>query len=204
MVLLSGISWIIITFPILNYYLQKAPEEDLKHFLVQYNPPVLTLYLLLPMFLVAGFVQPVNNMGYGLRADETESIDFINQVGIQGPFFHNSAISGLMAYGLPQNQPLYISSQALAHPTTFLTEQYFPQILDPLAWKTIHDEYLFNAVIFRLKNEATSQLEFMGNLLGNGKWAMVYYKKDYEVILLKRNEKNQALIRQYEIRPNAE
>lgn len=204
LVLLSGIAWLIITVPILNYYQEKQPEEDQKSFLFQYSPPVLALYLLIPIFFGAGFVQPVNNFGYGLRVNETESIDFINQVGVQGPFFHNSAISGLMAYGLPQNQPLYLSSQALAHPAIFLTEKYFPRILDPIGWKTIHDEYLFNAIIFRLKNEATPQLEFMGNLLSNGKWAMVYYKKDYEVILLKRNKKNQALIRQYEIIPNTE
>jgi hypothetical protein len=204
LVLLSGIAWLIITVPILSHYQEKQPEEDQKSFFLQYNLPVLALYLLFPIFCVAGFAQPVNNFGYGLRVDETESIDFINQVGVQGPFFHNSAISGLMAYGLPQNQPLYLSSQALAHPTTFLTEKYFPRILDPVGWKAIHDEYLFNAIIFRLKNEATSQLEFMGNLLSNGKWAMVYYKKDYEVILLKRNKKNQALIRQYEIIPSTE
>jgi hypothetical protein len=204
LVLLSGIAWLIITVPILNYYQEKHPEEDQNNFLLQYNPPILALYLLFPIFVVAGFAQPVNNFGYGLRANETECIDFINKVGIEGPFFHNSAVSGLMAYRLPQEQPLYLSSQALAHPSTFLTEKYFPRILDPVGWKAIHDEYLFNAVIFRLKNEATSQLEFMGNLLSNGKWAMVYYKKDYEVILLKRNTKNQALIRQYEIIPNTE
>lgn len=204
LVLLSGIAWMITTFPVVNYYLTKHPKEDQKNFLLQYNPPVLSLYLLLPIFLVAGFAQPINNFGYGLRAEETESIDFINQVGIQGPFFHNSAISGLMAYGLKDRQPLYLSSQALAHPIPFLTEKYFPQILDPMAWKAIHDEYQFNAILFRLKNEPIPQLEFMGNLLGNGKWAMVYYKKDYEVVLLKRNEKNQALINQYEILPNTE
>jgi hypothetical protein len=205
LVLLSGVAWIIIAFPIFNYYLdQSSKEEDERHFLLQYNPPVLALYLLLPIFCVAGFIQPINNFGYGLRANETESVDFINHVGIQGPFFHNSAISGLMAYGLPQEQPLYLSTQALAHPVSFLTQKYFPQILDPYTWKAIHDEYQFNAIVFRLKNESTSQLEFMGNLLSNGKWAMVYYKKDYEVILLKRNQKNQALINQYEIIPNTE
>lgn len=201
LVLLSGIAWMIIAFPIANYYLPKKIEEEEKFFLLQYTPAVLSLYLLLPIFFAAGFLQPINNFGYGLRTGETESIDFIKQVGIQGPFFHNSAIGGLMAYGLPEKQPLYISSQALAHPTAFLTEKYFPRILDPIAWKAVHDEYQFNAIIFRLKNESTPQLEFMGNLLGNGKWAMVYYKKDYEVILLKRTEKNQALIRQYEIIP---
>lgn len=205
LVLLAGIAWMIIAFPIFNYHLEKPSEEvDEKHFLLQYNPPVLALYLLLPIFFVAGFLQPINNFGYGLREDETVSIDFINQVGIQGPFFHNSAISGLMAYGLPQEQPLYLSSQALAHPVSFLTQKYFPQILDPFAWKAVHDEYQFNAILFRLKNEANPQLEFMGNLLSNGKWAMVYYKQDYEVILLKRNQKNQALINQYEIIPNTE
>jgi hypothetical protein len=204
LVLLSGIAWIIIAFPVLNYYLEKQPEEDTKSFFLQYNPPVLSLYILLPIFILTGFIQPINNFGYGLRANETEAIDFINHVGVQGPFFHNSAISGLMAYGLPQEQPLYFSSKALAHPTTFLTEQYFPQILDPFAWKAIHDQYQFNAILFRLKNQSTPQLEFMGNLLGNGKWAMVYYKQDYEVILLKRNQKNQALINQYEIIPNTE
>lgn len=208
LVLLAGISWLIIAFPVVNYYQQnyqqKQEEETESSFLLQYNPPVLSLYVLLPIFLVAGFAQPINNFGYGLRADETEAIDFINQVGVQGPFFHNSAVSGLMAYGLNTEQPLYLSSQALAHPSSFLSQKYFPQILDPLAWKAIHDEYQFNAIFFRLKNESIPQLEFMGNLLGNGKWAMVYYKKDYEVVLLKRTEKNQALIRQYEIIPNTE
>lgn len=205
LILLSGIAWMIIAFPILNHYIQKqSEEENQRSFLLQYNPPILSLYLLLPMFLVAGFTQPVSNFGYGLRADETEAVDFINQVGIQGPFFHNSAVSGLMAYGLNQEQPLYISSQALAHPTSFLTGKYFPEILNPFSWKSIHDEYQFNAIFFRLKNQSKPQLEFMGNLLGNGRWAMVYHKENYEVILLKRNQKNQALIDKYEINVNTE
>ncbi|WP_052594787.1 hypothetical protein [Aureispira sp. CCB-QB1] len=204
LILLAGIAWLIVSFPIANYYQQKQVEKNIKDFFLQYNPPVLSLYLLIPTFLVAGFYQPIHNFGYGLRENETEAVDFINQVGVQGPFFHNTAISGLMAYGLKETQPLYVSSQALAHPTSFLTQQYFPQILDPVSWKSIHDKYQFNAILFRLHNESIPQLEFMGNLLGNGQWAMIYYKKDYEVILVKRNEKNQALIRQYEIIPNTE
>lgn len=204
LIFLLGITWIAIALLILDFYLIKYPVEPIKNIFLTYNPPIVSLYALLPIFLAAGFAYPISNLGYGLRANETEVVDFINQADIQGPFFHNSAISGLMAYGLKQQQPLYLSSQALAHPNDFLTQKYFPQILDPISWKAIHDEYQFNAILFRLKNEATAQLEFMGNLLGNGKWAMVYFKKDYEVLLLKRNEKNQALIRQYEISPNTE
>jgi hypothetical protein len=195
-----GISILLIALPVGEYYISKGGTEKL--FLLSYKPPVLVLYIVVPVFFAANFWKPISNWGYGLRDEETEIIDFVNQTKIAGPYFHNTSISGLLAYGIEEEQALFISSQPLAHPDIFYTTNYFPQILDPLAWKNIHDEYLFNAIIFRVQGESKRNLEFMGNLLGNGKWAMVYYKKDYEVVLVKRNETNQAIINQFEITPN--
>ena len=199
---LLAIAMLIIAFPIGSHYISKVASE--KQFILSYSPPVLALYSLTPIFIAAHFWSPINNFGYGLRENETNLVDFINRTKVAGPYFHNSSISGLLAYGLEDENNLFIATQPLAHPVDFYTTQYFPNILDPYAWKAIHDKYLFNSIIFRLEGESIKNLEFMGNLLGNGRWAMIYFKKDYEVILVRRNEKNQALINQFEIIPNAQ
>jgi hypothetical protein len=180
------------------YYLEDKPYQNL----LSYQPPVWILYVLLPAFCTAGFYQPISNFGYGVQERETAIIDFIKEVGVEGNIFNNTTISGTLAYGVPDKLPTYISSQPQAHTTSFYTTEYFPKTLRPKGWKHIHDKYLFNAVIFRLEGAPIEQLEFMGNLLGNGQWTMIYYVKDYDVVLVKNNEVNQRLIKRYGINPS--
>lgn len=173
---------------------QYYTAEDNYQQLLRYCPPSLVLYLLVPVFVAAGYYNPIANLGYGLRGEEQKITNFINKAGIQGPIFHNTAISGLLVSELEQPQPLYISSQPQAHPTNFYQQDYFPTILSPMGWKTIHDQYQFNAIVIRLQGMSIPQLQFMGNLLGNGRWSMVYLEPDYEVILIKKTPKNQIII----------
>lgn len=172
--------------------------------LLKYRPPILSLYVLVPVFVAAGFYQPVTNFGYGIQEEEVAIGTFLNDAGIKGPIFNNTAISGLLTHELDMPAPLYISSQPQAHPNEFYNQYYFPTILNPLGWKKVHDLYQFNAIVFRLKGASTEQLQFMGNLLGNGKWAMVYYVPDYEVVLVKNNEQNQSIIDRFGIKPNVQ
>lgn len=196
------IPFLLSAFRVVTYFYAEEAEEQLA--LLKYKPPVLSLYILVPTFVAAGFYQPITNFGYGIQQEEVELVEFVNAAKIEGPVFNNTAISGLLAYGLEMPAPTYISSQPQAHPNEFYNQYYFPTILNPLGWKKVHDLYEFNTIIFRLKGASTEQLEFMGNLLGNGKWAMVYYVPDYEVVLVKKNEKNQSIIDRFRIKPNVQ
>lgn len=202
---LLGLWCLFLNYQIGHHILEQYEQEI--SFFKSYHPLVLIWYPLGAIFIAAQFWWPMHNLGYGLRDGEINLTTFIQQIGgIQGPIFHNAPISGLLVneLGESQKQPLYISNQALAHPDQFYQEAYFPALLDPYSWKAVHDKYQFNAVAFRLKAQPEDQLRFLGNLLSNGKWAMVYYEKDYEVLLLKRAPQNQALIEAYEIQPEAD
>ena len=198
LLVLLALPIVILLSNLVVYYSAKKEQCEVE-LLLSYSPLVLFVYMSIPVFITGGFYQPINNWGYGIAKEELNISNFLAQSNLKGPIFHNTLVSGLLTYSIPEEQCLYISSQPKAHPIDFYDKEYFPSVLDPFGWKLVHDKYLFNAVVFRLKGAATSELEFMGNLLGNGKWSMVYYKEDYEVILVKNKKENQSIIDRYVI-----
>ena len=69
-------------------------------------------------------------------------------------------------------------------------------------WHQLKNKYSINAIYFKLEGETNEKLEFLGNRLGDGEWALVYQNNNRDAILLRRNKLNMEIIKQYEINPS--
>jgi len=188
---------------ILGMECSKVYEErfDAENFATSYQSPVILLYLFLPFFLSHHVSSPFKEpRGLGLAETAMNAMNFLQSNQIKGPLFNNRLATGYLVDGLYERQEYpFVNDRLGAHSEDFLQTAYFPALLDESVWHQAKLKYNFNTIVFALKNERHSYLEFLGRRLGDGEWALVYHEVDKIAILLRRNQQNQPLINQYEL-----
>lgn len=196
-------AFIALGFWILGMECSSVYEEQFnaENFATSYQSPVLFMYVLLPFFLSHHVSSPFKEP-QGLGIDETamNAMHFLQNNQIKGPLFNNRLATGYLVNGLyDQEEYPFVNDYLGAHSTEFLQTAYFPALLDESLWHQAKLKYDFSTIIFALKNERHSYLEFLGRRLGDGEWALVYHEVDEIAILLRRSQQNQQLINQYEL-----
>ena len=171
------------------------------------SPFVILLYFLLPFVFWSAteeFFKPVSHkIGLGLAPNALDATAFIEYTGIQGLFFNNRDAAGAMIFSLYPNHYPFIDDRANGFPKDLVDRYYFPGLImeDFKNWHELKNKYAINTIYFKLEGETNEKLEFLGNRLGDGEWALVYQNKNKDAILLRRNKINMEIIKQYEINP---
>lgn len=139
--------------------------------------------------------------GFGLYPRNADSALFVQKNNINGPFFSNYDIGGLLIFTLftPENKErVFVDNRPEVYPESFFYDTYKPMQENPAVWEEKSKQYNFNAVWFYRLDSTPWAQQFLISLIKNPGWAPVYVD-DFTIIFLKRTEKNATLITQYEL-----
>jgi len=136
--------------------------------------------------------------GTGLLPEVNGSADFFKNNYLSGPVFNNYDIGGYLIYHLYPREKVFVDNRPEAYPAAFFNEIYKPMQQEENAWKTMDEKNNFNVIFFSHRDYTPWGQQFLISRVKDNDWAVVYYDP-YAIILLKRNEKNSSLIKNYEI-----
>lgn len=139
--------------------------------------------------------------GLGLFSRNIDSAEFVKSTGVQGPFFSNYDIGGLIIFSLftpDRQEKVFVDNRPETYPKEFFSDVYIPMQEKLDVWEQTMNQYNFNAIWFyRLDNTPWAQ-NFLITHITDPAWAPVYVD-DFTIILLRRNEKNAEIIKKYEL-----
>jgi hypothetical protein len=136
--------------------------------------------------------------GLGLAPYVNRSAEFFKSAGIEGPIASNYDIGGYLIYHLAPEQKVFVDNRQEAFPPEFFKQTYVPMQEDEAIWKKVDSQYGFNAIYFHRHDLTPWGQNFLVQRVKDAQWAPVFVD-DYVIILLRRNDKNQALIKQFEL-----
>ncbi|MEY4602328.1 MAG: hypothetical protein RL292_269 [Candidatus Parcubacteria bacterium] len=163
---------------------------------------IISLFLLLCIFVRFDDRLPGSpRWGFGLYPRNADSALFVQKNNINGPFFSNYDIGGLLIFTLftpERKEKVFVDNRPEVYPESFFFDTYKPMQENHAVWEEKSKEYNFNAVWFYRLDSTPWAQQFLISLIKNPGWAPVYVD-DFTIIFLKRVEKNNQLIKQYEL-----
>ncbi|MHB1316685.1 MAG: hypothetical protein ACYCZW_02400 [Minisyncoccota bacterium] len=141
------------------------------------------------------------NWGLGLLPQNIDSVTFVEKNRIQGPFFSNYDIGGLIIFSLftpEKKERVFVDNRPESYPKEFFKDIYIPMQENINVWEKISDQYNFNAIWFYRLDSTPWAQNFLVTHINDPLWAPVYVD-GYTIIFLKRNEINDDIIKQFEL-----
>jgi len=142
------------------------------------------------------------NFGVGLAPGVEDSANFFIQNHLQGPIMNNYDNGSYLIYNLYPQERVFVDNRPEAYPASFFRDVYVPMQKDDAKWKEAEARYGFNAIFFDWHDLTPWGQSFIIRRVQDPEWAPVYADR-YNVILLKRDAQNAALIARYELPPDA-
>jgi len=139
-----------------------------------------------------------DSLGIGLNKESTQAINFFKKTGIQGPILNNFDIGGYLIYHLFPKERVFVDNRPEAYPASFFRDIDIGLQADEKKWREINSRYDFNVIFFYHRVYTAWGQGFLIRRLSDPQWAAVYID-DFCAILLKRNERNQDIIKKYEL-----
>ncbi|MFH0929905.1 MAG: hypothetical protein V1814_01495 [Candidatus Moraniibacteriota bacterium] len=136
--------------------------------------------------------------GIGLLPGIEKTAGFLKSEGVAGPIFNNYDIGGYLAWGLPENEKVFVDNRPAEYPGSFFMDIYKPMQENPEVFKKIDQQYNFNAIVFSAGDITPWGMNFLKVIRGNSDWEKVF-EDDYAVIYLKNNEVNDSIVKKYQI-----
>lgn len=136
--------------------------------------------------------------GIGLMPQVLDSANFFKANNISGPIFNNYDDGGYLIFNLFPQEKVFVDNRPEAYPVPFFQNVYIPAQEDNAKWQALDAQYNFNAIFFFYNDATPWGQQFLVNRIQDPNWAPVYVDS-YNIIFLKRNAQNAALIKEYEI-----
>lgn len=139
--------------------------------------------------------------GLGLFPRNIDSVAFITQANVQGPFFSNYDIGSLFIFALftPERQEkVFVDNRPETYPTEFFSDVYIPMQENIDVWERVLDQYNFNAIWFYRLDATPWAQNFLITHISDPAWAPVYVD-DFTIVFVRRNEQNADIIKTYEL-----
>lgn len=142
------------------------------------------------------FIKPAS--GIGLIEGEQASADFFKKNNLQGPIFNNYDIGGYLIYNLYPKEKVFVDNRPEAYSNDFFQKTYIPMQSDENVWAEKSQANNFNVIYFYRRDYTPWAQPFLIKRIQDPTWAPVFVD-DYVIILLKRNQQNQELIKRFEL-----
>jgi len=167
------------------------------------NPVILTSlggtgFILVFILISSNLYNPLTNFGVGLMPGISRSADFFKENGLQGPIFNNYDAGGYLIFYLYPKQKVFVDNRPEAYPSSFFKTEYVPMQEKEDVWVKLNDKYNFNAIYFYRLDYTPWAQPFLINRLKDPTWAPVYVDGS-ALIMLKRNNQNEPVIKTYEL-----
>ena len=144
------------------------------------------------------FHQTRKRAGVGLAAGNGDSAGFFRRAGIQGPLFNNYDIGGYLIYFLFPEHRVFVDNRPETYPASFFQEVYVPMQEDEAVWKTIDDQYRFNAIFFSHRDATPWGQHFLIERVQDPRWVPVFADA-YAIIFLRNIPSNRPTIERHQI-----
>ncbi len=138
------------------------------------------------------------SFGFGLYKYMNNSVNFFKINNIKGPIFNNYDVGGYLIFHLFPENRVFVDNRPEAYSVGFFKNIYEPMLEHDAVWETYDNKYDFNCIFFFRKDNTQFGQPFLIRRLNDKNWAPVFVD-DVNIILLKRNQKNHELIKQYEL-----
>ncbi len=145
------------------------------------------------------YYSPINGInGLGLFEKINSSADFIKSKKVEGPIFNNYDIGGFMIFNLFPQYKVFVDNRPEAYSVDFFKKIYEPMQENENKWRELSLKYDFNAIYFYRHDNTPNAQPFLIRRVNDEDWAPVFVD-DFTIIFLKRNEKNNNLIKKFEL-----
>jgi len=136
--------------------------------------------------------------GLGLEKENSAAAEFFKKEKIKGPIFNNYDIGGYLIFHLFPQHKVFVDNRPEAYPKEFFEKVYIPMQENDQEWQKQDQKYQFNAIFFSRLDATPWGQNFLVSRINDPQWAPVFVDQ-YTIIFLKRNEKNEAIIKNHEI-----
>lgn len=142
------------------------------------------------------FFMQQRGFGWDIREDARPAINFFIQNNLEGPIFNNFDIGSDLEYRLYPKINVFVDGRPEAYPASFFQQIYIPMQEDPKIFLQQDTKYHFNTIIFSLTDQTPWASQFISQITNNASWHIVYLDS-YNVILVKNNKINEALMQKF-------
>lgn len=207
----SALSWMMIRgIPLFGFFFIPVVSanvfEIMKDYpykpkdLIHHPAIIIPIIAILIIFYLAKLHQsPLKKLkGFGLYPKVNLSAEFFKSNNIQGPIFNNYDIGSYLIYHLFPKRKVFVDNRPEAYSVSFFKEIYEPMQADEGKWAEIDEKYNFNCIYFYRHDITPHAQPFLIERIKDPKWAPVFVDS-YTLILLKRNKRNEEIIRRYEL-----
>lgn len=157
------------------------------------------------IIIAIGFLQGIyhfyskkNIMGIGLLNGANDSAEFLKKNNVKGPIFNNYDIGGYLIYHLYPEEKIFVDNRPEAYPVSFFKDIYVPSQENNAKWEGLDKQYNFNAIFFSWRDYTPWGQNFLIQKINDEGWAPVF-ADSFNIIFVKRTEKNKSLIEKYEL-----
>lgn len=166
-----------------------------RSFRIKYLTPSLLLSFIF-ILSINNFYPLDKNIGLGLIPKVNASAEFYKENNISGPIFNNYDIGGYLIF---HDIRVFIDNRPEAYSIDFLDDYKLAQ-KDENKWHDLDEKYNFNAIYFYRHDMTPNAQPFLIKRIEDADWAPIFVD-DYALLLLKRNDKNKKIIKEFVI-PN--
>jgi len=144
------------------------------------------------------FYQKRSLFGLGLLPGVNQAADFLKQNKIKGPIFNNYDIGGYLIFHFFPKEKVFVDNRPEAYQIDFFEKIYKKSQSDLKSWEKLLQKYQFNVIIFSHRDYTSWGQNFLVNMIENQDFVPVF-ADDYNIIFLRRNKRNDFLIKKYQI-----
>jgi c-di-AMP phosphodiesterase-like protein len=144
------------------------------------------------------FYQKRSLFGLGLLPGVNQAADFLKQNKIKGPIFNNYDIGGYLIFHFFPKEKVFVDNRPEAYQIDFFEKIYKKSQSDLKSWEKLLQKYQFNVIIFSHRDYTSWGQNFLVNMIENQDFIPVF-ADDYNIIFLRRNKRNDFLIKKYQI-----
>lgn len=155
-------------------------------------------FISISFFIFNIYPELSQTFGIGLRPGNLTSARFFKTNKVKGPLFNNYDIGSYLIYSLFPEEKVFVDNRPEAYSTEFLQNTYIKMQEDPAVWEKENQRFHFNAIFFNWRDQTPWAQTFLIQRIDDPMWAPVFVD-DLALILLRRNEENQAIISRFEI-----
>lgn len=177
---------------------KKAETQDKKENQIAYSIAITIALMVFIAFHFSDRLPPKSAWGIGLLRDVNASAEFFEKENLHGPIFSNYDIGGYLIFHLYGREKVFVDNRPEAYPASFLQNEYIPMQENEALWGEELKKWNFNTIYFQRKDMTPWAQKFLVIRITDPLWAPVFVD-DYNIIFLRRNEKNDAIIKKYEL-----
>jgi hypothetical protein len=181
-------------------YFSAGKFSGLPQKLIRFSTAVFSIFILgFSAFSKNNYYSALHeDTGIGLSEGVRSSAEFFRKNHIEGLIFNNYDIGGYLIFHLFPEQKVFVDNRPEAYSVSFFRDIYIPMQENEEKWIAADNKYNFNAIYFFRHDLTPWAQPFLIKRLQDPMWSPVFVD-DFTLILLKRNRKNEELIKLYEL-----